>query len=166
MHGTSVDIHETVEEDEIVAKIHAHAEVFDPKAEYVFKYLQVFSAICVVFSHGAGEVGYMAGPLAAVWQAYTEGKVIKEVAAPIWAIFIAAFGLVVGLATYGYNVTRSMGVRLSKLSPTRGFCAELSTAFVIMICSQYGLPTSSSQCITGGIVGVGLLEGIVGVNWK
>ena len=63
-----------------------------------------------------------------------------------------------GLATYGYNVTRAMGVRLAKLSPTRGFCAELSTALVIMICAQYGLPTSSSQVITGGIIGVGLCE--------
>jgi sodium-dependent phosphate transporter len=56
-HGTNVDIHEAVEEDEVVAAMHANAEVFDPKAEYAFQYLQVFSAICVVFSHGAGEVG-------------------------------------------------------------------------------------------------------------
>jgi sodium-dependent phosphate transporter len=54
-----------------------------------------------------------------------------------------------------------MGVKLSKLSPTRGFCAELATALVIMIASQYGLPTSSSQCITGGIIGVGMMEGIM-----
>lgn len=44
---------------------------------------------------------------------------------------------------------QAMGARLAKLSPTRGFCAELSTAMVIMVASQYGLPTSSSQCITG-----------------
>ena len=42
-----------VEEDPVVAAIHANAEVFDPKAEAVFRYLQVFSAICVTFSHGA-----------------------------------------------------------------------------------------------------------------
>ncbi len=69
-------------------------------------------------------------------------------------------------ATYGYNVTRSMGARMAKLSPTRGFAAELATAMVIMICAQYGLPTSSSHCITGGIIGVGLLEGKAGVNGK
>ncbi len=54
-------------------------------------------------------------------------------------------------------MTRSVGTRFSKLSPTRGFSAELATALVIMVAAQYGLPTSSSQCITGGIVGVGLL---------
>ncbi|KAJ9532650.1 hypothetical protein QJQ45_010711 [Haematococcus lacustris] len=156
-HGTSVDIHEIVEEDELVGALHANAEVFDPKVEYAFQYLQVFSAICVVFSHGAGEVGYMAGPLATIWSGYTEGKLTKNVTAPAWVVLIGAIGLVIGLATYGYKVTRAMGVRLAKLSPTRGFCAELATALVIMIASQ--------QCITGGIIGVGMLEGKLGVNW-
>ena len=49
----------------------------------------------------------------------------------------------------GYQVTRAMGVRLAKISPTRGFAAELATALIITIAAQYGLPTSSSQCITG-----------------
>ena len=44
--------------------------------------------------------------------------------------------------------------------------AEVATAMVIMVAAQYGLPTSSSQCITGGIVGIGLVEGMEGVNWK
>lgn len=165
MHGMEVDIHEYVADDPIVAAIHANAEVFDPKAEYAFSYLQVFSAICVIFAHGAGEVGYMSGPLSTIWEAVKTGNLPKSVEAPIWVILISAFGLVIGLATYGYNVTRSVGTRFSKLSPTRGFSAELATALVIMVAAQYGLPTSSSQCITGGIIGVGLLEGKAGVNW-
>jgi sodium-dependent phosphate transporter len=51
-------------------------------------------------------------------------------------IIICAGALVFGLATYGYNVTRAMGVRLAKLSPVRGFAAELATAIVIMVASQ------------------------------
>lgn len=54
-------------------------------------------------------------------------------------LLIGAFGLVIGLATYGYKCTRGMGVRLSKLSPSRGFCAELATAAIILLASQYGL---------------------------
>jgi len=45
---------------------------------------------------------------------------------------------------------QAMGTMMAKLSPSRGFSAELATAMVIMVASQYGLPTSSSQCITGG----------------
>lgn len=166
LHGFTVDVHAIVEEDPIVAAMHSSAEVFDPKAEHAFSYLQVFSAICVILSHGAGEVGYMSGPLGTIWDVYQTGFLSKSTDPPIWIIVIGALGLVTGLATYGYNVTRAMGTRMAKLSPSRGFCAELSTAFVIMIAAQYGLPTSSSQCITGGIVGVGLLEGLKGVNWR
>ncbi|KXZ44981.1 hypothetical protein GPECTOR_60g759 [Gonium pectorale] len=165
LHGVEVDIHQIVRDDPIVAAIHRNAEVFEPRAEYVFSFLQVFSAICVIFAHGAGEVGYMAGPLATIWYAVKDGALPTSVTAPVWAIIISAMGLVVGLASYGYNVTRAMGTRMAKLSPSRGFAAELSTALVILVCSQYGLPTSSSQCIVGGIVGVGAVEGRTGVNW-
>ncbi|BBN09033.1 solute carrier family 20 (sodium-dependent phosphate transporter) [Marchantia polymorpha subsp. ruderalis] len=164
-HGMDVDIHKVVKTDEKIGNMHEAAEKFEPRVEYAFSYLQVFSAICVIFAHGAGEVGYMAGPLATIWDVYQKGQLSKAVTPPVWIILIGAIGLVIGLATYGYNVTRSMGVKLAMLTPTRGFAAELATAFVIMIASQYGLPTSSSQCITGAIIGVGVLEGSKGVNW-
>ncbi|KAL2632062.1 hypothetical protein R1flu_016748 [Riccia fluitans] len=164
-HGLDVDIHQVVKTNEKLAEIHESAEEFEPRVEFAFTYLQVFSAICVIFAHGAGEVGYMAGPLATIWNVYLKGELFKSVKPPVWVVLIGAMGLVIGLATYGYNVTRAMGVKLAKLTPTRGFAAELATAFVIMIASQYGLPTSSSQCITGAIIGVGLLEGSKGVNW-
>lgn len=166
LKGMEHNIHELVQEDATVSAIHENAEVFDPKTENVFKYLQVFSAICVIFAHGAGEVGYMAGPLSAIWDIVNTNKIQKSVTAPIWIIVIGASGLVVGLATYGYKITQAMGVKMSKITATRGFAAELATSFVIMIASQYGLPTSSSQCITGGILGVGLAEGIQGVHWR
>lgn len=160
------DMDSKVEEDELVSAMHKSAEVFEERAEYIFSFLQVFSAISVVFAHGAGEVGYMAGPLAAIWDYAQNGVVKKNVEPPIWIILISALGLVVGLAAYGQKLTMAMAVKLTKLSPTRGFAAELATATVIMIAAQFGLPTSSSQCIIGGLVGVGLLEGMKGVNWK
>jgi hypothetical protein len=55
---------------------------------------------------------------------------------------------------------------MAKLTPSRGFAAELATAMIIMIAAQYGLPTSSSQCITGGIIGIALCEGKKGLNIK
>ena len=171
--GVTCDIHDQIEEDPIVAAIHARAEKFAPNVEFAFVYLQVFSAICVIFAHGAGEVGYMAGPLATVYEVWQTGSLphaggkLGNVQSPLWIVAICASGLVVGLATFGHYVMRSMGTALAKLSPTRGFCAELATSLVILIASQLSLPTSSSQCIIGAIVGVGLMEGIrEGVNWK
>ena len=162
----SPDVDSKVEDDELVAAMHNSAEVFEEKAEYIFSFLQIFSAISVIFAHGAGEVGYMAGPLAAIWDYTQKGVLNKKVSPPIWIILISAFGLVVGLALYGQKLTMAMAVKLTKLSPTRGFAAELATATIIMVAAQFGLPTSSSQCIIGGLVGVGLMEGMKGVNWK
>jgi phosphate/sulfate permease len=166
MHGMEVNVHEIVEEDELVAAIHANAEVFDEKAEMVFSYMQVFSAICVIFAHGAGEVGYMSGPLGAIFAVVRSGSLQSTSSPPVWTVLVGAFGLVIGLGTYGYSVTRAIGTRMAKLTPSRGFAAELSTSMVIMIAAQYGLPTSSSQCITGGIIGIALCEGKKGVNVK
>lgn len=91
----------------------------------------------------------MAGPLSAIWYNYKDGLLKEKREPPIWAVIVGASGLVIGLATYGYKVTQAMGVRLAKISPTRGFAAELATALIITLASQYKLPTSSSQCITG-----------------
>eukprot|EP00877_Chromochloris_zofingiensis_P008102 jgi/Chrzof1/3545/UNPLg00754.t1 len=127
MHGVEQDIHAIVEEDATIKAIHEHAEQFDPK---------VFSAVCVIFAHGANEVGYMTGPLSTIYTVYETGSLPSKVAPPIWIIIISAIGLVFGLATYGYNVTRAVGRMMAKLSPTRGFACELATALVIMVASQ------------------------------
>jgi sodium-dependent phosphate transporter len=97
MHGMEVDIHAVVDEDPIVTAIHANAEVFDPRAEAVFSYLQVFSAVCVIFAHGAAEVGYMTGPLGAIWQVVNTGLLRKKVQSPLWVVIISAMALIIGL---------------------------------------------------------------------
>jgi hypothetical protein len=97
---------------------------------------QVFSAICVIFAHGANDSAYAAGPLAGIYTVYKHGFLPSKVTPPVWVVFISASSMVIGLATYGYNVTRAMGTKMSKLSASRGFAAELSTATVILIASQ------------------------------
>lgn len=171
MRGVDYDIHAVAEEDPLVAAIHANAEKWDPDTEFVFGFLQVVSAICVIFAHGAGEVGYMAGPLAVIVNIVADPAKNVVTAGTktnpdIWVVLIGAFGLVIGLATYGYKVCAAVGTQLAKITPSRGYAAELATSFVIMIAAQYGLPTSSSQCITGGIIGIAVFEGAKGINLR
>lgn len=78
----------------------------------------------------------MTGPLSAIYDIYMTGTLNKSLAPPIWCLIIGAVSLVIGLATYGYNVTRTMGVQMAKLSPSRGFAAELATSLVILVASQ------------------------------
>ena len=163
IHVEAIEDAESPPEDHEVRDL---KEKFDANTERAFSLLQVFSAICVIFAHGAGEVGYMAGPLSTIWTIWQSHKLPKTVKAPLWIVLYSAASLVLGLAMYGRNVTEAMGKRLARLTPSRGFAAELATSLVILIATQYGLPTSSSQCITGGVVGVGLAEGLSHVNWK
>jgi len=171
LRGVNYDIDKAIEEDPVVAAIHANARQWDPDTEYIYGFLQVISAICVIFAHGAGEVGYMAGPLAVIYNVVSNpgNNVVannSKVTPEIWIILIGAFGLVIGLATYGYKVCAAVGTQMARITPSRGFAAELATSFIIMIAAQLGLPTSSSQCITGGILGVAAFEGAKGINIK
>ena len=127
--------------------------------------LQVLSAVCVSFAHGANDVANACGPLAGIWATYQAGEFVAETETPVWVLIIGAVGLVIGLATYGYNIMRALGVRMAAMTPSRGYAAELSTSLVISIASAYGMPISTTHTITGAVVGVGLMEGRAGVNW-
>ncbi len=96
----------------------------------------------------------MSGPLAVIYNVVQNpgANVVtanSKVQPEIWIILIGALGLVIGLATYGYKVCGAVGTQMARITPSRGFAAELATGFIIMIAAQLGLPTSSSQCITG-----------------
>lgn len=67
VYSLTMDVHEDVHTNEHVAAMHANAEVFDPRAERVYRYLQVLSACCVSFAHGANDVANAIGPFAGIW---------------------------------------------------------------------------------------------------
>ena len=171
LSGVNQDIHAVIQTDDEVFAMHEAVEQFDPKTEISFQYLQVFSAICVSFAHGANDVANACGPLSAIYAVYEvsstfKKKMVKEAEVPVWVLIIGAVGLVIGLGTYGYNIMRALGVRMAAMTPSRGYSAELATSLVISIASAYGMPISTTHTITGAVVGVGLMEGRNGVNWK
>ena len=110
--GMNVDVHSAAEAggDGKVADIHGASEKFiDPKTEESFKYLQVFTAICDSFSHGANDVANSIGPFAAIWAIYQNQGIEKKSEVPVWILAMGGLGIVLGLATYGY--TRSSWLR-------------------------------------------------------
>jgi len=163
------DPHRVVNQDEKVGAIHAHARVYDRKTEGFFKYVQVFTAMVDSFSHGANDVANAMGPFSAAYVAYRRGHVNKETDLKdtmTWILALGGFGIVVGLATYGYKIMTAMGVKLVAVTPSRGYCIELGAAFVIIYGTAQGWPLSTTHCQVGATVAVGLFEGSEGVNGK
>ncbi|EED95141.1 inorganic phosphate transporter, partial [Thalassiosira pseudonana CCMP1335] len=156
-------------EPRVIAKIEAK-EAAEKKAEDIgqkvlddeeateemFSYLQVLTACLLSFAHGANDVANAIAPIAAVYAIYETGEVSSKVPVQKWIIFLGAAGIVVGLALYGYNLIVSLGYKITKLSPSRGFCIELSASTIVVIASYLGIPVSTTQCQVGGTMGVGL----------
>lgn len=165
----NVDVHNSSLNDQKVVSIHEHAEVFDDKTEAVFRYIQIFTAICDSFAHGANDVANAIGPFMACYLIYKDGKVDKKKDTDddaYWILALGGIGIGIGLLLYGYKIIRAIGVKLSKITPSRGFAIELGAALVIIIGSYLGLPLSTTHCQIGATTGVALLEGQKGLNKK
>ena len=97
-------------------------------------------------------------PFAAMVALYENGITEKKVPVPEWVLVIGAFGMVLGLATYGYRIMKVLGVRMCYMTSTRGYCIELSSAIIIIICSAMGYPASTTHAQVGATIGAGLME--------
>lgn len=85
----------------------------------------------------------------------------------LWILALGGVGIVVGLAMWGYRIILAIGVKLTKLTPSRGFSIEIGAAITVLIASEIGLPVSTTHCQVGATMGVGLVEGKAStVNWK
>jgi PiT family inorganic phosphate transporter len=128
--------------------------------ERVFIVLQIMTACAVAFAHGSNDVANAVGPLAAVITS-VEGEAVagKSAVAP-WMLIVGGLGIVVGLATWGYRVMETIGRKITELTPSRGFAAELAAAVTIVLASRLGIPVSTTHILVGSVLGVGLARGI------
>jgi len=147
------------------SKLSTDADVYN-SIEHVFIYLQIITACFVAFAHGSNDVANAIGPLAAVTNILQSGSIEDIVGVPLWLIILGGIGIVIGLATWGYKVIGTIGRKITEITPTRGFSAEFSTALVVLICSRFGLPVSTSQVLVGSVIGIGFAKGIVAVDLK
>ncbi|KAL4447592.1 hypothetical protein ABPG75_004811 [Micractinium tetrahymenae] len=164
-YGANFDVHEVVDTDERIGAIHYHSERFDWRAESVFKYLQVFTGMTNSFAHGSNDVANAVGPYAAIYFIWLHSSVEMSSTVPVWILVIGGAGIVLGLLTYGYKIMRILGVKMCRLSHSRGFVVEISAATVVFLGSRFSLPISTTHCLVGAVSGIGLLEGRRGFNW-
>ncbi|MFC6633274.1 inorganic phosphate transporter [Microbulbifer taiwanensis] len=134
--------------------------------ERVFAILMVFTACAMAFAHGSNDVANAVGPLAAVVNTVQSGAVVAKATMPSWILLLGGLGIVVGLATYGFKVMATIGKKITELTPSRGFAAELGAASTVVLASGTGLPISTTHTLVGAVLGVGLARGIGALNLR
>jgi PiT family inorganic phosphate transporter len=135
--------------------------------ERVFAILMIFTACSMAFAHGSNDVANAVGPLAAVVSVVSSGGLVGEKSTMAWWILVlGGTGIVAGLATYGYRVIATVGEKITELTPSRGFAAELGAATTVVLASGTGLPISTTHTLVGAVLGVGLARGIGALNLR
>ncbi|MDH3759186.1 MAG: inorganic phosphate transporter, partial [Gammaproteobacteria bacterium] len=134
--------------------------------EKVFGVLMVVTACSMAFAHGSNDVANAIGPLAAVISVASTGAVAAKASLPLWVLMLGGGGIVIGLATYGIRVIATVGRKITQLTPSRGFAAELAAATTIVIASGTGIPISTTHTLVGAVLGVGLARGIEAIDLR
>lgn len=157
----------------IIGKIFISRIKVDPEAdrafhfatvEKVFGVLMVLTACTMAFAHGSNDVANAVGPVAAVISVASSGEISQQAPISFWVLLLGGIGIVVGLATFGKEVMRTVGEGITHLTPSRGFAAELAAATTIVVASGTGLPVSTTHTLVGAVLGVGIARGIAAIN--
>ena len=149
-----------------VKEVHDERNRFH-SVERVFAILMVFTACSMAFAHGSNDVANAVGPLAAIASiVLSGGEIAAKSVMPWWILLIGGLGIVIGLATYGWKVMTTIGHRITELTPSRGFAAELAAAGTVVIASATGLPISTTHTLVGAVLGVGFARGIAALNLR
>ncbi|KAF3919057.1 hypothetical protein ABW21_db0202726 [Orbilia brochopaga] len=166
LYGVNYDIHaaqtgvEGTPDGDRMKRVYDNATKYPNETEYTFSFIQVLTACTASFAHGANDIGNAVGPWAVIYAAWSTGDAAAAKApVPLWQLAVIGLVLCSGLALYGYNIMRVMGNKITYHSPSRGCSMEMGAAITVLLFSQYSLPVSTSMCITGATVGVGLCNG-------
>jgi PiT family inorganic phosphate transporter len=138
------------------------------QVEKIFSVLMIITACAMAFAHGSNDVANSIGPLSAVVAAihHAQDSSYNTSILEWWILPLGAVGIVIGLSTLGYKVMKTVGVKITHLTPSRGFAAQLATASTVVIASGTGLPISTTQTLVGAIIGIGLAHGIAAINMR
>ncbi len=130
----------------------------------IFSNLQILSAAFMAYSHGKNDGQMPIGVIVLALTVYTNNNEFWE-HIPFVIIIISSLAISLGTALGGWRVIRTLGLRVTALRPVHGFAAEVSGASVIEVASHFGIPVSTTHCISGAVMGVGATRRLSAVRW-
>jgi len=129
-----------------------------------FRILQFASASLYSLGHGGNDAQKTMGIIAVLL--YSQGYLGHEFSVPFWVVLACQASMALGTLMGGWRIVRTMGLRITKLTPMQGFCAETGGAATLFMATFLGVPVSTTHTITGAIVGVGAARRVSAVRWN
>lgn len=133
------------------------------RAEGWFRRLQLLSSALLSLGHGGNDAQKVLGIIAAALMAHGDIQSFKEL--PHWVPIACFSAIALGTMSGGWRIVKTMGSRITKVSPLEGVCAETAGAVTLFLTQYLGIPVSTTHTITGAIVGVGATKRMSAVRW-
>jgi PiT family inorganic phosphate transporter len=136
---------------------------FSPlRVDRYFRKLQLLSAAAYSFGHGTNDAQKTMGIIAGIL--FTAG-IIDHFYIPFWVVLMAHTAIGLGTLSGGWRIVRTMGMKITRLKPVGGFCAETAAAVCLLGSASGGIPVSTTHTIAGAIMGVGSVQRLTAVHW-
>jgi PiT family inorganic phosphate transporter len=133
------------------------------KADNWFRRLQLVSSALFSLGHGGNDAQKVLGIIAAAMVAHGDLKSLQDV--PNWVPFACFTAIGLGTMSGGWKIVKTMGTRITKVTPLEGVSAETAGALTLFLTEKLGVPVSTTHTITGSIIGVGATRRLSAVRW-
>jgi PiT family inorganic phosphate transporter len=133
-------------------------------ADRVFRKLQLVSAALYSLGHGGNDAQKTMGIITVLL--YSQGMLTGDFHIPLWVVISCQAAMGIGTLVGGWRIVHTMGSKITRLTPSQGFCAETGGAITLFLATFGGIPVSTTHTITGAIVGVGASRRMSAVRWN
>jgi PiT family inorganic phosphate transporter len=132
-------------------------------ADKAFRRLQLVSSAAYSIGHGANDAQKTMGIITVLL--FSTGYLHGDFHVPLWVVLAAQSAMALGTLMGGWRIVRTMGSKITRLTPHQGFCAETGGAILLFGATAFGIPVSTTHTITGAIMGVGAARRASAVRW-
>jgi inorganic phosphate transporter, PiT family len=131
--------------------------------DHIFRRVQFVSASCYALGHGGNDAQKTMGIIAVLL--YSQGALGDKFYVPFWVVIACQIAMALGTLAGGWRIVRTMGSRITRLTPVQGVCAETAGSVMLFTATWLGIPVSTTHTITGSIIGVGAAKKVSAVRW-
>jgi PiT family inorganic phosphate transporter len=138
---------------------------FTPFAvDNLFRRAQFVSASCYALGHGGNDAQKTMGIIAVLL--FSQGYLGERFYVPFWVVLACQAMIAIGTLAGGWRIVRTMGSKITRLTPVQGCCAETGGSIMLFAATELGVPVSTTHTITGSIIGVGAARKLSAVRWS